>query len=1038
MKRRKVFLTVFAVLVFSCLPFVLIGQTTTATISGAVYDSSGAVIPGARITILNKGTGITRTLQADAQGRYDATDLSLGSYEVQVEAPGFQREIRTGVTLTVGQHTVINITLTPGSVAESVTVAGEAPMVETATSEVGHLVDRDQIQALPLNGRDYTRLATLEPGVIQNREESQALNKGTGLEFSISGARGNQVGYRLNGLDISDGTGKTPGGATGHSLGVDAIQEFQVLTNTFSAEYGKAAGGVINVVQKSGTNQVHGSLFEYLRNSALDSRNVFDGASVPPFKRNQFGGSLGGPIRKDKTFFFVSYEALRERLDTTLLSTVLSDAARSGQIVPISTISKPYVDVMPPANHGSTQNITVAHAPSSENYGVIKLDHVLSSSDTLSGSYTIDQGESNAVDSTIGIPTYSTDSISRYQYVTAQETHIFSPTTLNVLRAGFDRSHVRANRDPLISLPKDIEFVAGVGFSTFKISGIDSYSLPFSTVLDRELVLNNFQEGDVLSLTRGSHSIKVGMEAYRFQFLHTNPGSTYGGRYTFNSVNDFLQGINPVSFQVDDPSALSRGHLRQSMYGFFVQDDIRVGRRLTLNAGLRYEFVTTPHSIRSDESTLVRMTDPTLTTGENLFRNPSLKNFAPRVGFAWDVFGDQKTALRGGFGLYFDPLTSYYYVPVAETNPPFKLTRTLNNPPYPGGFAAIASGTLPSAFNLTLLDYNLQQPYRIQYNIGVQRQLTSTAGFAVYYVGSHGVHSTQLITNENTRQPQGTTADGRLLFSASSPPLNPNFAIIELHTAGGDSYYNGLQTVFTQRLSGGLQFQGSYTFSKSIDTGSIASARTESLNTTGAQSPFLPGLERGLSSFDIRNVFSFNANYELPFGHQWKGAARAIGSEWQVGGILSLTNGLPFTPILGFDNANIITNSGGDNERPDLVFGKSSNPVHPGNINQYFDPSSFSLPPSGTLGNLARSTIIGPGLAELDASLKKRFRLTESKQLEFRSEAFNLTNRVNFRIPAQAQRVVINKGNVVNSSAGALTQTTTTARQIQFSLRLEF
>jgi len=700
------------------------------------------------------------------------------------------------------------------------------------------------------------------------------------------------------------------------------------------------------------------------------------------------------------------------------------------------------MNVMPVANgkifsDGTGQNIVQAAAPANEDYAVVRLDHLFSTSDSFSGTYTIDEGQLTAPDPTIGIVTYTTASDSRYQYITVQETHIFSPSTLNTLRGGFDRSHVLADRVPLIPLPKDIEFIPGVGFSTFKISGIDSYSLPFSTVLDRELVLNSFQVADVVSQSRGAHTIKFGGEAYHFQFLHTNPGSTYGGRYTFNSISDFITGQNPVSFQADDPSAASRAHIHQSMYGMFVQDDIRLNSRLTLNAGLRYEFVTTPHSTESNESTLVHMTDPALTTGKNLFRNPSLKNFAPRLGFAWDVFGDQKTALRGGFGFYYDPLTSYYYVPVAETNPPFKLTRTVNTPPYPGGFTALSNGSLPAKFNLTLLDYNLQQPYRIQYNIGVQRQISGSAGLAVYYVGSHSVHSTQLITNENSRLPQGTTPDGRLFFSASTQPLNPNFGIIELHTAGGDSYYNGLQVVMSQRLSAGLQFQGSYTWSKSIDTGSIAGSRTESLNTTGAQSPFNPGAERGLSSFDIRHVLSFSANYEVPLARSSGKALRLAASQWQLGGILSLTAGLPFTPILGFDNANLITNSAGDNERPDLIAGHTTNPTHPGNVNQYFDLSSFTLSPAGTLGNLGRSTMIGPGLAQTDLSLKKRFRLTETMQLEFRSEAFNLFNRVNFRIPANAQRIVFNKGGVPNASAGLISGTTTSSRQIQFSLRLE-
>ena len=1022
-------------------PLLSFGQITTATMSGTVRDSSDAVIPGADITIHNVGTGISRTVQSDAQGRYVAPDLSVGSYELRVEAAGFQKEVQTGIALTVGQHAVINFTLNPGAVAESVTINGEAPLVQTATSEVGALVSREQIRDLPLNGRDYTQLALLQPGVVQYREQSRQLNRGMGLEFSIAGARQNQVGFRLNGLDISDGAGKTPGSATGHNLGVDAIQEFQVLTNTFSAEYGKAAGGIVNIVHKSGTNSFHGSLFEYLRNSDLDARNFFDGPSVPPFKRNQFGASLGGPVRKDKTFFFVSYEGLRERLATTLIASVFNNDLRSGKFGPISPLVQPYIDAMPIANgkifpDGTGQNILQASTPSDENYVVAKMDHVLTSSDSISGSYTFDGGKLTAPDTRIGIVTYTTANENRFQYVTLQETHIFSPTTLNNIRAGFNRSHANANRVPLVNIPVNLQFVPGVNFSSVHVSGIDNYSLPFATVLDRELVLNNFQGADTLVLSRGPHSIKFGMEFYRLQFLQTTAGSAYGGSYSFNSIADFLA-ARPVTFQADDPAADSRPHIRQSMYGFFAQDDIRISPRLSVNTGVRYEFVASPHSIKPNESTLVHLTDPTLTTRATFLQGTSLKNIAPRVGFAWDVFGDQRTAVRGGLGFYFDPITSYYYLPVVEANPPFKLTRTVNNPPFPGGFAGIRSGVLPARFNLTLLDYHLSQPYRIQYNLGIQRQVTSSVGISAYYVGARGIHSTQLYSEENTRQPQGTTADGRLFFDPKTPPLNPNFAILELHTAGGDSYYNALQLAVNKRLAAGFQMQGSYTFSKSIDTGSISGYNTEGLNTVGAQSPFDSASERALSAFDVRNTFSFNTTYDLPFGSQWRGIAKAAAG-WQLGGILSLSSGLPFTPVLGFDNANMTTTGSGGNERPDLKAGWSNNPVDPGNVNRYFDATAFSLPPSGTLGNLGRNTMIGPGLAQLDFTAKKRFRITESKLLEFRSELFNLFNHANFRVPVAAQRIVFAKGGALNASAGTLTATTTSSRQIQFSLRFEF
>lgn len=1026
-------------------PALAVSQVTTGQISGTVRDSSGAVLPNAELFILNRGTGTSRTVQTDAQGRFEAPNLALGEYEVIASAAGFQSETRRGVAVTVGGHVVLNPTLSPSGVSEEVTVSGGAPLVETTSSAVGALVSREQIRDLPLNGRDYTQLALLQPGVVAYREQSRELNRGMGTRFSISGARHNQIGFRLNGIDIGDGAGTTPGSATGHNLGVDAIQEFQVLTNTFTAEQGKSAGGVVNIVHKSGTNALHGSAFEYHRNSALDNRNYFDPVDLekPPFRRNQFGLSAGGPILRNKTFFFGAFEGLRERLDQTSINIVLTDGFKNGEFGAVDPRMKPYFDAMPGANgaqfsNGTGELISRIETESYENYLVGKIDHTFSGSDSASVSYTFDAGSVDAPQPRDGIVTSTSRSENKFHYVTAQHTHIFSSNVLHTLRGGFNRSNVQALQSPLVDMPASLAFVPGVNSGTIEVDGIDRFGLFFGPQIDRELLLDSLQIANSLTWIRGAHSFKAGMEVYRFQVTNTSFSRTGGGRYNFRSLAD-LRLARPNRFQADDPESPSRPTITQGLFGFFIQDDVRLAPTVTLNAGLRYEFITTPRSTEPNQSTLVNLTDPELTTGHTFMRNPSLKNFAPRVGLAWDVFGNQRTALRGGLGVYHDQITSYYYLPMVEANPPFNLTRTVNNPPFPSAYQEIASGRLPSTFSLQTLQHDLDQPYRVQYNVGVQQELSRNMAVAAYYVGARSYNSTQFFLNANSRAPSGTTADGRLFFNENDDPINPNFGAVQRRTTGGDSWYNSLQLLIQRRASGGLSYQGSYTLQKNEDTGSIAVFSSEGLNTVAQQSIFAAGdEEKGLSSYDVRHTLTTNVNYDVPSRSTWTGLARVLGEGWQLSGIATFSSGHPFTPILGFDNANVITRSRGDHLRPDLAAGADSNPVNPGNVDRYFDATAFVLPPRGTLGNLPRNTMIGPGMGTVDVSVKKRFRFGGARLLEFRSEVFNVLNRANFRIPENSQRTVFRAGGVLNPTAGRLTATSSSSRQVQFSLRFEF
>lgn len=1030
-------------------------QGTTGTISGIVQDSSGAVVPGAEVVINHTDTGSTRTITSDSQGRYLAPNLAIGNYTVQAGSQGFQTEIRSGLALTIGQQAVINFTLNPGAVSEVVTIQESAPMVDTTSAAVGTLVNREQIRDLPLNGRDYTQLALLQPGVVQYREQSREVNRGMGTRFSVSGARHNQVSFRLNGLDISDGAGTSPGSATGHNLGLDAIQEFQVLTNTFGAEYGKSAGGILNVVHKAGTNTLHGSLFHYLRNSALDSPNYFDSdQKTDPFKRNQFGGSAGGPIVRDKLFFFGNYEGLRERLAVTGTNNVMTAAAKNGALGPVNPAIKPYLDLIPLPNIITPQDAALAllgrgtretttSTKSTEEYIVGKGDYNISESDNISGSYTFDDGQFGGPSPRDGIVISESLTDNRNQYVTLGQTHTFSPSMLNAFRFGMNRSHIVAYRYPLITVPQSLELVPGIPNFSFEVTGLDGMQFLMEPILDRQMLLDSYQFSNAVSINRGSHAIKFGMEFQRQKFSYGTSSRTFGGRYAFTSISNFIAAI-PSQFQADDPDSEPLPYINQNLWGFFVQDDVHLTPRLTMNIGLRYEFIGLPTSTRENQSTLIRLEDPKLTTGTTFFQNPSLKNFAPRIGLAWDVFGNQRTAVRAGFGRYDDQLSTYYYLPLIQSNPPMALTRTLTpnaqtQLPFPNGYQSIRNGA-PAAVALQLMDYNLKQPYRLQYNLGIQQQLPGNMGFAVYYVGAHAVHSTQFTLNANSRIPTKRASDGRLVFTNGSPVRNPNFATMQYRTTGGDSYYNAFQTVLNRRMSAGLQFQGSYTWSKSIDTGSIFSYSSEGLNTVAMQSLFDKNDgEKGLSAFDARHVFSMSSTYDLPRVESWGTVLKTVAGGWQVGGILNLATGHPFTPLLGFDNAFVSVRSRGDHLRPELIPGGDTNPTNPGNPTKYFDASQFVRPEPGTLGNLGRDTLIGPGLAQVDFTTKKRFHFSESRLIEFRAELFNLLDRANFRVPEEAERVIVsNAAGTRNATAGQIKGTTTTSRQIQFSLRYEF
>jgi outer membrane receptor protein involved in Fe transport len=1020
-------------------------QTVGGSIQGTITDSSGQPIPAAPVVVRNVGTGDTRELRTEPDGRYHAPLLPPGEYEVKASHTGFQTVDRRGIRLAVGQVAVVNVSLEVGRMAEELVVDADVSRVNLTSGAVSGLVGEQEIRDLPLNGRSFQQLALLQTGVQAALTAGNDVVGGRTPKISINGARPEHNNFLLDGTDINNVYNKTPGSAAGVLLGVDAVREFQVLTNAYSAEFGRSAGGVINAVTRSGTNDFHGSAFEFHRNSALDARNFFDPPSQPKpeFTRHQFGAVLGGPIRKDRTFFFAAYEGLIERLGVTGVTAVPDDNARRGILPGGRTITlhpavPAYLELFPRANGrslggGAAEYLFSDTQPTDEHFFQARIDHRLSPRDTLFLRVTHDRGDVNRIPANKP-PIASIEEGTRNTYVTLEQQHTFSPSLLNLFRVGLNRSVSLADNVRTIDIPASMSWLPGEPFGYLTIGGLVT-EMAGDFRLPRDDYLNNWQLGNTVIWTRGRHSARFGFQTQYLQF-DQNTTSQKGGIVTFTNLENFLLG-RPSNVDFAVPGLIDpQRKYRQWLFAAFVQDDIRLGAHLMANVGLRYEVVTVPTEADGKISNLRRVTDRELTVGDPWHENPSLKNLAPRVGIVWDPFGSGKTSVRAGFGLFHDEILPKYYFFSGSLNPPFTTRTTLANPPFPN----VVANFNPNAFiraQLQTTNFELDTPYIMQLNLGVQRSLGDW-DVSLGYVGSRGKN---LIRLGDANLAPETIVNGRKVYQPAAGRRNPNFTGIWQRMTDAKSFYNSAQMSLQKRFSHGWRAQVSYTFSRAVDNASGINSQDFSSVVQYNLDWYDLDRDRGLAPFHAKHNLTFNWTWDLPIARSASGLTAALLKGWQLNNITTVRTGHPFTVQMDFNRSgNLNTVSFSRHERPDVKPGCSNNPIL-GGPDRYWDVNCFQLPPVNQRGDLGRNTLIGPGLVAVDVSLAKSFELGGRRSLQFRAEAFNLPNHPNFAVPSGRTAftgAAADGSPVIAPTWGRITSTVTTSRQIQLGLKLTF
>ena len=1057
-------------------------QANKGIISGTVTDTSGAVVVGANIQVKDVGTAVTYTAVTDSQGSYLVPELLVGNYQVQATKSGFQKMVHSGITLTVGAHLLVDFKLPVGQATEVVTVTGEVSQVDSTSATVSSLVAPKQMADLPLNGRNFEQLLSLAAGVqyiSQNGGGGGVSSTFYGSEsnYSVSGSRPVGQAFLLDNTDITNfwqhGTGSS---VTGNSLGMDAIQEFSVLTNTYSAEYG-GTGAAVNAVTKSGTNTLHGTAFDYLRNSKLDAKNYFDVSNlpIPPFRRNQFGASLGGPIKKDKAFFFFNYEGLRSSQGITgralvpLTSIVDAAEEEEGAVAPvIAPVLALYADNPPTpgaTSVGTLPGFSGWHYSQSalvvnEDYILGRLDYNIGPKDTIFARYVHDGANQRQPYPQSTLPYWPETDKSGDHYFTIEERRTISSNMVNAARFSIVRTNENAASistlpgaipglasDPLACAvtgaacaPGQQDITVGPGYLT---PVGPSSSSPF------QIVQNKYAAADDVILTHGKHSIRFGIDYSRVQ---SNMSAPFGesGYFLYGNFADFIANSVLIDLTSGAPNSVYTGggqnipfnlrhYFRDNELFPYVQDDWKVTHTLTLNLGVRYDWINNPVSaggVPLEGLTNVLTNTSFVPVSHVMASNPNVKNIDPRIGLAWDPFKDHKTSVRAGFGIFHEPVAArtyapaYYLVPPTVSYESSSLFPCFPNDPSCSGSAA----TAPAVF--AGLDYNTNtSPYVMQYNLTIQRQITSGTIFTIGYNGSTGVHlMSEHDANPMLYQSEATFANGSpnplynpaasgapgsvtnpfdgfiacnflVEFGVTLPCTNPAFGSgsfinfgfanqslggIASDKAGSHSSYNSLQAMLNRQFSHNLIGQVAYTWSRCIDDGSASSGLEQ--GDYEITDTYNASYDRGPCSFNVTQSFRINGIYELPF----KGNRAVAG--WEVSPIFSASTGLSINVMDGLGAGGQAGLGGIEGPRPNIVPGCKP---YLRTWENWYNSDCYYLPPYGTLGNVGRDNLIGPGLMDLDFSVIKNTKLTEKVNLELRAEFFNIVNHTSFGNPAE-------------------------------------